>query len=401
MNERPTHRHRPSRRLQLLAVVEKEARDAIRDRRSLLSAILYPLLTPLLVAAMFAYLTQSMSAERELVIHTVGAERAPHLMSFLREHGAVLRPLEGEPEVAVKRGEVDVALVVSEAFPADFAAGRPGTVELVYDGANKDTAPLVARAEQAVQGYASTIVTLRVLARGIDPSVLRPLQLEPRDVSTGAQRSAQFFMMLPMFLIMAAFIASLNVAIDATAGERERLSLEPLLTTPVPHSVLVAGKWAVTVAFSLLGVLLTLLTFSVAMSRISFASLGFELHLGVSELAWIVLLLLPMTLLVPALQLFVGTFARSFKEAQTYVSLLMLLPMAPSFVAVIKPIDAEGWMMWLPALSHQVLLTDVMSGEALGLLSVLACGGSTLLATAALLAATTRMLRSERIVFGR
>lgn len=401
MNARPSLPNRPSRRVQLLAVVDKEARDAVRDRRSLLSAILYPLLIPLLVAAMFSYLTKTMSAERELVIDTVGAEHAPHLMTFLEEHGAKLRPFEGDPEAAVKSGEVEVALVIHEDFPEDFAAGRPATVELLYDGANKDTSPLVARAERAVQGYASTIATLRVLARGVDPVVLRPLKLEQRDVATGAQRSAQFFMMLPMFLIMAAFIASLNVAIDATAGERERLSLEPLLTAPVPRSVLLVGKWAVTVVFSLAGVLLTLLTFTAVMSRISFAALGFELHLGTKKLFWIVLLLVPMTLLVPALQLFVGTFARSFKEAQTYVSLLMLLPMAPSFLAVIKPIDAEGWMMWLPALSHQVLLTEVMGGEAPALLSVLICMGSTLLATVALLAGTTRMLQSERIVFGR
>lgn len=392
---------RPSRRVQLLAVVEKEARDAVRDRRSLFSAILYPLLMPLLVAAMFSYLTKNLSAERELVLHTVGAEHAPHLMTFLGEHGAVLRPLDGDTEAAVKGGEVDVALVIDDAFPEDFAAGRPASVELWYDGANKDTAPLVRRAEKAVQAYASTIATLRVLARGVDPAVLRPLQLERRDVATGAQHSAQFFMMLPMFLVMAAFIASLNVAIDATAGERERLSLEPLLTAPVPRSVLLAGKWAVTSVFSLAGVLLTLLTFSAAMSRISFASLGFELHLGPSELFHVVLLLLPMTLLVPALQLFVGTFARSFKEAQTYVSLLMLLPLAPGFIAVVKPIDPEGWMMWLPALSHQVLLTDVMSGERPASLSVLICCGSTLLATLLLLAGTTRMLKSERIVFGR
>jgi sodium transport system permease protein len=391
----------PSRRLQLRAIASKEALDALRDRRSMVSAILYPLLMPLLVAAMFAYLTETMSDERELILETVGKDRAPHLIEHLEEHGAVVKPYDGDAEQAVEDGDVELALVVSEEFPEDFAAGRPAVVEIVYDGADKEVAPLAARAEALVQGYASRVAMLRVIARGVDPAVLSPVRLERRDVATGAQRSAQFFMMLPMFLIMAAFVASLNVAIDATAGERERQSLEPLLTAPVPRSVLLGGKWLVTTVFSVVGVLLTLVTFTAAMSRISFADLGFELHLGPTQLAWVVLLLFPIALLVPALQLLVATFARSYKEAQTYVSLLMLVPMAPGIIATMRPIDAEGWMMWIPALSHQVLLTDVMSGDPLAPLSVVACLSSTLLATGVLLAATTRMLRDERIVFGR
>jgi sodium transport system permease protein len=392
---------RPSTRRQLSAVVDKEMRDAVRDRRSVLSALLYPLFGPLVVAMMLGAMMERMSAERPLEVAVVGREHAPRLMAFLEEKGAVLKALEGDPKEAVEERRVDFALVVEESYGEQLAAGDPAELQLIHDGARDDIQPLVRRTQGLLSEYGSTLATLRLIARGIDPAVVRPLKIEEQDLATSEQLAARLFAMLPLLLVMAAFIASLNVAIDATAGERERLSLEPLLTLPVPRHIVVAGKWLVASAFSLAGVLLTLPCFLVAMRFVPLEELGLRLDIGPVQVAWMIVLLAPMSLLAAALQMAVATFARSFKEAQTYVNLLNLAPMLPGFISMVQPVDTTLWMAFVPGLAQQQLLVDLMGGQAPALVHGLASVAVTTAGALLLVVLTARLLGNERIVFGR
>ena len=189
--------------------------------------------------------------------------------------------------------------------------------------------------------------------------------MDDLDLATPAQSAARFFAMLPMFLIMVAFVGGMNVAIDTTAGERERQSLEPLLVNPVSRGALTTGKWIATCLFGLVATVLTLLMFLLMM------------------------------------QMFVATFARSFKEAQTYVSLLIFVPIVPSTVLQFYPLQSAGWMMLIPALSHHLLLVDVMGGEPIAALSLVTSAVATTLLAVLFLTLTSWLLRQERIVFGR
>jgi sodium transport system permease protein len=163
---------RPMWHLQALAVADKEMRDAVRDRRSLASAIVYPLLMPLLIAVMFSFITESLSGDRALELKVSGAAHAPHLVAYLEEHGATVEAWDGDAEQAVVDKDIELALVVSDDFSENLASGKPAVVELVYDGSLKDASPLVHRTQALIQAYSGTLATLRVLARGLDPVVL-------------------------------------------------------------------------------------------------------------------------------------------------------------------------------------------------------------------------------------
>ena len=227
----------------ILTVLRKELRDHLRDRRSLVSALVMPLMGPLTFLAMFTALASTMRSDKALEIPVVGRTRAPNLLAFLERSGAQIVDGPADPERAVRDGEMDLVLVIPEDYGKESAQGRSATVELVVDNSRNRTRVSVRRAQLLLQAYTRTMGSLRLLARGVSPQVAAPLQVAERDVATPERQAAQLLSMIPLFLLVAAFAGSMNVAIDATAGERERQSLEPLLLNPVPRLALAAGKW--------------------------------------------------------------------------------------------------------------------------------------------------------------
>ena len=392
---------RPGFRGQLRAVCRKELTDALRDRRSLLSALLYPVLMPLIIMLMFSALANIESAERALEAPVAGREHAPNLVAWLEERGVVVVAAPADPEAAVRAGDVDMVLVIDPAYGEEFRAVRPAVVRIVHDSSSSASRTGIRRIRNLLRGYGSQVAALRLLARGVSPDVLRAVQVDELDLATPAQTAARLFAMVPMFLIVAAFIGGLNVAIDATAGERERQSLEPLLVNPVPRGTLTAGKWLTTCVFALVATVITLVAFLLMVPFVPLERIGVQLSLGARQLLLMAVAVAPIALLASSLQMFVATFARSFKEAQTYVNLLIFLPMIPGFVAQIYPLQPAVWMMSVPALSQQLLLVDIMGGEPVDAASLAISAVATLLAALLFLALTARMLSQEKIVFGR
>ena len=386
---------------QVRAVWRKELTDALRDRRSLMSALIVPLIMPLMIAVMFSTLASTLSDDQPIETPVAGREHAPNLMAWLEERGVVVRDPPADPEAAVRAGDVDLVLVIDEEYGEQFRSVRPAVVHIVHDSSRTASRRTIGRVRALLRAYGSQVAVLRLMARGISPEVVQAVRVDDLDLATPAQSAARFFAMLPMFLIMVAFIGGMNVAIDATAGERERQSLEPLLVNPVSRPALTAGKWITTCLFGLVATVLTLLMFVLLMRFVPLEDLDVQLSLGARQLLLMSAAVAPLVLLASALQMFVATFARSFKEAQTYVSLLVFVPIIPSTVLQFYPLQPTGWMMLVPALSHHLLLVDVMGGEPITALSLAASATATTLLAVLLLALTSRLLQQEKIVFGR
>ncbi len=386
---------------QVRAVWRKELTDALRDRRSLMSALIVPLIMPLMIAVMFSTLASTLSDDQPIETPVAGREHAPNLMAWLEERGVVVRDPPADPEAAVRAGDVDLVLVIDEEYGEQFRSVRPAVVRIVHDSSRTASRRTIGRVRALLRAYGSQVAVLRLMARGISPEVVQAVRVDDLDLATPAQSAARFFAMLPMFLIMVAFIGGMNVAIDTTAGERERQSLEPLLVNPVSRPALTAGKWITTCLFGLVATVLTLLMFVLMMRFVPLEDLDVQLSLGARQLLLMSLAVAPLVLLASALQMFVATFARSFKEAQTYVSLLVFVPIIPSTVLQFYPLQPTGWMMLVPALSHHLLLVDVMGGEPITALSLAASATATTLLAVLLLALTSRLLQQEKIVFGR
>jgi sodium transport system permease protein len=382
-------------------VFRKEMIDALRDRRSLMSALAFPLLGPVLIAVMFDTIARTERRDETIDLPVAGADRAPSLVAYLKENGIAVEAPPVDPEEAVRRGEADLVLVIPEEYPEAFRRAEPAEVRLIVDGSRRTTSSAVERMTDLLRGYGAQIATLRLLAHGVSPAISRPLDVERVDVASRKKRAARLALsMVPMFLILASFISAVNVAIDTTAGERERRSLEPLLVNPVPHLALVWGKWWTTALFGLIGVVLTALFSIVALRFASLEDLGIQINLGRVEIAALLAGAAPMAFLAAGLQMFVATFARSYKEAQTYVAVLPFAAMMPAILLQFQPFDTAAWMMAVPSMAQEQLLIDVLGGEVNWAYIGLAAAAS-LLYGLLIVWITARLLGRERIVFGR
>ena len=385
----------------LPAVLRKELVDGIRDRRSVLATLIFPMAMPLLLPIIFHTMMERDRESLEIDIPVVGAERAPDLVDWFGRRGYAVVDGPADPQEAVRAQDLDFVLVVPEEFAEDFAQGRSAAVELVHDGSRKESSRAVGRVRGLVRGYSKVVGNLRLMARGVSPQLGHAVTIDDVDVASPRQRAASWFTFIPMLVILAAFMGGMNVAIDATAGERERQSLEPLLVNPVPRRILVLGKWLAASVFSGAGIGLTVASLLFALSRVPLEQFGVELRLGGREAAWLLAGTLPLALFASGLQMALSTFARSYKEAQTFMSLLMLLPIVPHFIASLWSLGDAWWMLSVPALGQYVLLTDVLGGEAVRVGACLAVVLSSALLGLACVEVTARLFERERIIFGR
>jgi sodium transport system permease protein len=378
----------------------KEFIDHLRDRRSVLGSFILPIMGPLILWGVFQ-LILDLQRDRELEVPVVGREHAPRLISYLEANGAQLLPAPTDPEGVVRRGEADMVLVIDPDYPARYSAGKSAKIQLIVDDSRNDSHKNVRRVERILLSYSQSLAALRLIARGVSPEVAAPVELEEIDLATPEKLAANLLNMVPLFLMLAALVGGMNVAIDTTAGERERGSLEPLLLNPVRRLSLVVGKWLATVAASTLVALATLLAFMLTVHFLPLEELGMKMLFGPYQALVMFAAVWPLAWFGSGLQMLIATFARSFKEAQTYLNLLNLLPMAPSMFLMLKPAQSEWWMLPLPTMAQVGTVVDVMRGEAVPGWHLAVIGLSSVFYTGLCLVCLVRLLGKERIIFGR
>jgi len=343
----------------------KELKDGLRDRRSLSMALLFPLMGPLVLAGSFSLVTKDVKSavEDAVKVPVVGAERAPQLVAFLRESGIDPVPPPAEPEKAVRAGDVDVVLAIPEEFATNLREGKPAPLRIVVDESRRAAKVTADRLEERLENWSRLTGAQRLVVRGVHPAVVQPLAIEKVDVSTAESRAALLFSVMPYFLVQAIFIGGMSVAIDTTAGERERLSLEPLLANPVPRLSLVLGKIAASSTFSLMALAETSIGFAMLPAIMPTEALGLSLKLEPLVVAKLFLLCVPLLLAANALMVVVAARARSFRAAQSTMSFLMLVPAIPGFILAMTPVKEKLWMKLTPALGEQLVMVRMLRGE--------------------------------------
>lgn len=387
-------------------VFRKEALDNARDRRTLFSAFVFgPLLGPVLFAVLVNVLvSQAVStADRGFDVPIVHADLAPNLVEHLAARGVRAATDHGlsklaDAAAAVEAGRHDAVLLIDADFPERFSLGETARVTLVFDRSNTRAGSRVERIRAAVSGYAQQLGTLKLIARGIDPTVLQSVTLDELDVSTPAGRSVVLLGMLTYFLLLATLMGGFYLAIDATAGERERRSLEPLLTVPVTRSGLLLGKMAATAVYMLLALVLTLIGFTIALRFVSLEPLGMSSGFGLGAALAAFAILAPFAPLGAALMTLVASFTRSYKEAQTYVTLVLLVPTVPLIFATMLNVKATSALMWVPSLSQHLLIMAVIRQDPVPLAYFAQSAAATLIAAALLGVAAMRLYERESIL---
>jgi sodium transport system permease protein len=383
-----------------LVVFLKECRESLRDRRVLVNSLLLgPLLGPLLFLGLMRLVVgrELEKAERPLPVVVIGAERAPELVRALRQMGMEQRPALPDAEQAVREQRIDLALRISAGYGADWRAGRPAEVELIYDSSRREGGSDVDRLRSMLDSYSRRNGLLRLLARGLSPAVAAPVVIAARDQATPQARGALLFGMLPYMLVLTIFIGGIWLATDSTAGERERQSLEPLLINPVPRDRILLGKLLATAAFSMASLVLGLLAFMVAGHFMPTEQLGMSLALGWHFVAVALPVLAPLVLLICVAQILIAAFARSVREAQTYLGLAQLVPLIPSVVLSVLPVKAQLWMYAVPLLGQQLTLMRLLRAESVPLIGIALSGLVTLLAALAVFNLARRVYSSEKL----
>jgi sodium transport system permease protein len=382
-------------------VFRKELTDHLRDRRSVATSLLMPLLGPLVFFLLFSLLAQMLRQDKPLRVPARGLAQAHSLAAFLEQGGVELLPAPTDLEAEVRDGRADVALVLPDGFAEAFAAGRGARVEVLADTSRNKARPAVQRLLRLLHAYSGQLGGLRLLARGVDPRLAVPLAIEEQDLATPERTAANVLTMVPLFLLLSIFMGGMYLAIDCTAGERERGSLEPLLLNPVSRAELVLGKWGAVLAVSWGALLVSLLAFAAALARVPMQEIGLRVLAGPRELLGMALVLLPLSLFAAALQLNLALYSRSFKEAQTWLSLVTLLPMLPAALLAVSPLQPQAWMMAVPALSQTLLLTEGLRGGAVPFGWHLAALASSAGCAGLCLAGAVRLISQERIIYGR
>jgi sodium transport system permease protein len=331
-----------------------------------------PLLGPVLFAALISMTVSRniSSLDEVLMVPILGAERAPNLVAHLRARS--IEPI-AHHDIAnvedaarlVSTGVYDVVLVIDTEFAQDFGTHRAARVALVFDQSKTRAGSRVGRLRSAVDSYAQQIGVLRLVANGADPTLLRPLVIDELDVSTPASRSALMLGVLTYFLLFATLTGGLHLAIDTTAGERERKSLEPLLTLPVARSSIIIGKMTATVCYMLTSLALTLVAFTVALRQLPLEQIGMSSNFGFATAAVAFALLCPFAPLGAALMTAIASFSKTYREAQTYITFVLLIPTLPLAFAAILNIEPQPKLMWIPSLSQHLLITTLIKDQPL------------------------------------
>ena len=387
---------------QIFVVIRKELRDWSRDRRSIITVLISSLLAPGIIFFTFNSLANRQRSVEDVTIPVVGAANAPALVDWMRQQAGVTI-VEGpaDPEEAVRSRREDAIVVIADNFAKNFRASKPAQIRLVADSSSNNSRPKVQRVRQLLQRYNAEIGSLRLIARGVSPAVFSAVAIEDVEVSSSQQRAAQILGFIPLFVMISAFTGAMAIATDSTAGERERGSFEALLVNPAPRMAIAAGKW---LAGSLTGMLTVLITAGLLFAmfkQLPLQDLGIRFHLGQPELIRTLSVVLPLCPLIVAVQMYVATFAKSFKEAQSYLSFLMMAQMIPGMIMTMNPIATKAWLYYLPWVGQQSLLTDVLGNKPVGNVVFVIVAAINLAVAMAVLRGTAGLLHREKIIFGR
>lgn len=351
----------------LWIVMCKELKDLFRDKRTvLLSLALGPIIFPLLLIGIGTLGENRIRelTEKPLDLAVIGKDNAPNLIAWLQGQNVNIKDPPKDVAQAIANQQEDVILRIADNYAEKWRKSEPAPVEILSDSTRQNAEVPVQRVQALLQAYSGQVGALRLLARGVSPATMSALQLRQTDMaSQEAKRGRLLAVLLPYFLILTAFIGGAYLIMDATAGERERQSMEPLLATPASRGAIVSGKVAAACAVSLLSLALTLLAFKA--SAVLSPTIGRQMAVSMSTIALLLLVLLPMAFIGTTVLTYLSATAKSMKEAQSHMTYLMLLPMLPSIVLMVNPVKTQLWQFAVPFLSQNQLILKVVRGESI------------------------------------
>ncbi|GLP95429.1 ABC transporter permease [Paraferrimonas sedimenticola] len=373
----------------IMTILKKELLDAFRDKRSVMAGLYYSIGTPVIISLLFMVLIGKVTSPDTLYLDIQHGERAPDLVRYLTSNG-------------IEHGEEEqrkaITLRIGENYASQLSEGLEADVYLEADFSNNELQQSITRLRRAVQAYAGEIGSLRLVTRGVDPRVIKVIALHEQDSSAAKARGGFILGMAIFIMIYSVFISGMNLAIDTSAGERERDSLGLLLSQPItPMSIAWAKVICVTV-FAMIGLALTLICSKIAYTFVPWEELGFNVNIDQTLVSAMLIVGFPIALMAASMQLFVSFMAKTFKEAQSYLTMVLFVPLALAMTANYE--IAPHVLKWLPVSGQQQALMTLVKGQALPMQELLVSSSLTTAIAIGLTLAIDRLLKSEKVVFG-
>ncbi|MCZ6642981.1 MAG: ABC transporter permease [Gammaproteobacteria bacterium] len=385
-----------------MTVLRKECTDNIRDRRTIISSFSLALLGPALFVGLMAFVLNTAlgSSTDAVALTVVGSDNAPQLVAFLEQQNTEISHAElSDPKQAVIDGRHDLILVIPETYAARFSKGQINSLPLIYDSSSLGKARRnYNQVRDMIRRFAQGIGFLRLQLRGVDPSITAPVLVQEVDTASPAARALTILATLPYLLVFVIFMGGFYLAIDTTAGEREHGSLEPLLSQPTSRTQLVLGKITATSIFGAMSLVLFLASLAIAVPFVPLQKIGMSLEIGLSASLGIFLVALPLIFFAASLLTVVASFAKSYKEAQTYLTIVILVPTMPLIIAQLMGVEASTLLMLVPSLSQSTLISDLIIGEPVKWLHLIISAGTTGILAAGLAWLAISLYRRESIL---
>ena len=383
----------------ILTVFWKEMIDHLRDRRSILVAMIYPLLGPVLLGSILTFSGGSMQVNdgAPLYVPIVNEGAAPELVRFLESQGAIPFSGPADPAPEVLSGRLPFALIVSTAPRNDLESPLP--VKLITNPSRFDSIAATGRIIELLNRYEHEVVNARLKTAGLPAGFAKALDLEQQNIGRASGPAIIMLSMIPPFLIFTLFTGGVHVALDSTCGERERGSFEPLMINPVRRWQVLTGKLCAAMVFTLIALAVQVVGFWVMLHWVPEGSLGLVARPSAARLMLIVSVCLPLVVLAAATQLLISAVTRSMKEAQTYLGLLPLIPGLAGMVLVLAPVRMQPLLATIPTFGQTLLMGQLVRSEtiSLGFLAITAV--ATLVVTGLLLLLGFRLYDRENMLF--
>jgi sodium transport system permease protein len=386
-----------------LVIFFKELKEALRDKRALALLAVFIFMYPALIGYMLNEMVKKATKpEREgIELVVIGGHQAPTLMAQLKQRNVQIKDAQDMQEEAIgellrNRKAVGV-LRLHAKYADDYQAMRPARVELWYDSAI-DKGRKLDDIESVLQSYSNSIAGARLLAHGVSPVALSPVTVQKYDTGTSASRSGTVIGALLGMLFIPAFMFCVSTAVDSTAGERERRSLEVLMAQPARALDLVGGKLLAGAVLSFVGLVLEMSIAHGLLKAMPLEEIGLSWRLSHLDLGLVLLATIPMCVFASAFEIALAMNAKSFKEAQSTVSIALFLPMLPAFAVPMMELPTADWMYMVPVLSNITLLRELAKGTDVGGMAFLMTFLSAALPAAACFAFSTFRMKSEKYV---
>ncbi|MFB0979768.1 MAG: ABC transporter permease subunit [Alteromonadaceae bacterium] len=382
--------------IQFKALLLKELREAFRDKRALMVALSMGLLAPVMIMVISKVMITEIVGNPTIYVQFTGAEYAPKLIEKFEENN-ILQFVNVPEDDKYAWEERSIEVDIPEDFSEKMLAGKAIDVVLRADFGKKSSGSPIRRVKETVRGYSQSIGYKRLLVRGVDINLLQPIILQEQDTALPTSNAVMVSMFLGMYLLMGAFVSGLSIAIDSSAGERERNVLEMLLCQPVSTLKIVLAKMTCASSISVLSIVIMLVLTTISVGFIDLSKIGATFSLNAFSIAALLILLVPLCFFATALQLFFSFQAKSFKEAQSTVSMLIMLPaMVPMAIMMID--DKPAWVNWLPISGQSMLMEDVFKGLPVDWTVLASTTAITIAMTVALVMTLSQKLKSEKVV---